>query len=112
MPTVNGYRRLGPRHTLAPTRVDWSTEDRSAMLRMVGGGTGAHIENRSAEPCANPYLAVAGQLFAGLEGLGGAADTGRSPRAAGPAPEFVPQSLAESLDAFRAGRADRLLGAP
>ncbi|WP_435178448.1 glutamine synthetase [Actinacidiphila sp. bgisy145] len=112
VPTVNGYRRLGPRHTLAPTRVDWNREDRSAMLRMVGGGAGAHIENRGAEPCANPYLAIAGQLFAGLEGLAGTADTGRVPRAAGAAPELVPQSLAESLAAFRAGRAERLLGDP
>ncbi|BBA96399.1 putative glutamine synthetase [Actinacidiphila reveromycinica] len=112
VPTVNGYRRLGPRHALAPTRLDWNEEDRSAMLRMVGGGSGAHIENRSAEPCANPYLALAGQLFAGLEGLDGAAEAGGVPRAEGAAPALVPQSLAESLDAFRAGRAERLLGGP
>ncbi|WP_306337438.1 glutamine synthetase family protein [Streptomyces sp. KL118A] len=112
VPTVNGYRRLNSRHALAPTRIDWSVEDRTVMLRMVGGGRGAHIENRSAEPCANPYLAIAAQLFAGLEGLTGAPapETGPPP---GTAPaRFVPQSLAEALDAFTTGRAEQLLGRP
>ncbi|MET8690838.1 glutamine synthetase family protein [Streptomyces sp. NPDC004732] len=112
VPTVNGYRRLGSRHALAPTRIDWSVEDRSVMLRMVGAGPGAHIENRSAEPCANPYLAIAAQLFAGLEGLTGtpAPETGPQPGTA--SPQFVPQSLHASLDAFRTGRAEQLLGRP
>ncbi len=112
VPTVNGYRRLDARHPLAPTRVDWSVEDRTVMLRMVGGSTGAHIENRSGEPCANPYLALAAQLFAGLDGLEGLGGPESAPRAAGAQAQFVPQSLGEALAAFRAGRADRLLGAP
>ncbi|MGV9558806.1 glutamine synthetase family protein [Streptomyces sp. NPDC003522] len=111
VPTINGYRRLDARHALAPTRLDWSVEDRTVMLRMVGGGTGAHIENRSAEPCANPYLAIAAQLFAGLAGLDGAAAPHPGP-AAPAAAQSVPRSLAESLAAFRAGRADQLLGRP
>ncbi|MFC8001193.1 glutamine synthetase family protein [Streptomyces rochei] len=110
VPTVNGYRRLAAEHTLAPTRVGWSFEDRTAMLRVVGSGPGAHIENRVGEPCANPYLNIAAQLFAGLDGLtGGAAPVPEEP---GAAATTVPQSLAEALDAFRAGRAGQLLGAP
>ncbi|QES39587.1 glutamine synthetase [Streptomyces venezuelae] len=116
VPTVNGYRRLDSRHALAPTRMDWSMEDRSVMLRMVGGGTGAHIENRSGEPCANPYLAIAAQLFAGLTGLKGTPEGGRpAPAAEQSAPaaeQHVPQSLGEALAAFTAGRADQLLGRP
>jgi glutamine synthetase len=112
VPTVNGYRRLDSRHALAPTRADWSVEDRTVMLRMVGGGDGAHIENRSGEPCANPYLAIAAQLFAGLEGLGGAAAAEAGGPSGGASAEVVPQSLRESLTAFRAGRAERLLGGP
>lgn len=114
VPTVNGYRRLGAEHALAPTGVGWSVEDRTAMLRVVGNGAGAHIENRVGEPCANPYLNIAGQLFAGLEGLTASAEP-ESPDTAPPggaAPEVVPQSLRESLDAFRSGRAARLLGEP
>jgi glutamine synthetase len=111
VPTVNGYRRLGAEHALAPTRVGWSLEDRTAMLRVVGSGAGAHIENRVGEPCANPYLNIAAQLFAGLDGLtSGAAP---APAAGEPADTgLVPQSLRESLDAFRSGRAAELLGAP
>jgi glutamine synthetase len=108
VPTVNGYRRLAAEHALAPTRPGWSQEDRSAMLRVVGHGAGAHIENRVGEPCANPYLNIAAQLFAGLEGLTGQA---AAPAGAGDA-SSVPQHLGEALDAFRAGRAARLLGEP
>jgi glutamine synthetase len=111
VPTVNGYRRLAAEHTLAPTRIGWRVEDRSAMLRVVGTGAAAHIENRMGEPCANPYLNIAAQLFAGLDGLvtGTAPDTSAQ---AGPGSDLVPQSLRESLDAFRAGRAAELLGDP
>ncbi|NBM14368.1 glutamine synthetase family protein [Streptomyces sp. GC420] len=113
VPTVNGYRRLAAEHTLAPTRLGCSQEDRTAMLRVVGHGAGAHIENRIGEPCANPYLTIAAQLFAGLEGLttqAAPADTAATP-ATGGAP-LVPQQLREALDAFRAGRAAQLLGEP
>ncbi|MFH0246514.1 glutamine synthetase [Streptomyces sp. HK10] len=116
VPTVNGYRRLAAEHTLAPTRPGCSQEDRSAMLRVVGHGAGAHIENRIGEPCANPYLNIAAQLFAGLEGLTAraaptaAADTAGAPGPGGP--HLVPQQLREALDAFRAGRAAQLLGEP
>jgi len=118
VPTVNGYRRLAAEHTLAPTRLGVSQEDRSAMLRLVGHGAGAHIENRIGEPCANPYLTIAAQLFAGLEGLtaqpapptSGDLATGGDPADSGAA--VVPQDLREALDAFCTGRAAHLLGAP
>ncbi|MEV0660657.1 glutamine synthetase family protein [Actinomadura luteofluorescens] len=106
VPTVNGYRRLDPRHSLAPTRVSSSFEDRSAMVRVLGGGS-PHVENRVGEPCANPYLAIAAQLSAGLDGL-----AGRPEPAAGPAPLVLPRSLAEALEAFRGGRPGALLGEP
>ncbi|MFE2053830.1 glutamine synthetase family protein [Streptomyces sp. NPDC059459] len=120
VPTVNGYRRLAAEHALAPTRLGWSFEDRTAMLRVVGSGAGAHIENRMGEPCANPYLNIAAQLFAGLEGMQAQPTAPHTPTApgdlgdlGGPAqPQTVPQSLAEALDAFRAGRAAQVLGAP
>ena len=105
VPTVNGYRRLGPAFSLSPTRAGWSFEDRSVMVRVLGGGSSTHVENRVGEPCANPYLLMASQLFAGLDGLThGARDA---------APHHpLPQSLDEALEAFRAGRAAELLGGP
>ncbi|WP_089107673.1 glutamine synthetase family protein [Streptomyces hyaluromycini] len=111
VPTVNGYRRLAAEHTLAPTRIGWRVEDRSAMLRVVGTGAGAHIENRVGEPCANPYLNIAAQLFAGLDGLAAGAVVPREGALAAGS-DLVPQSLREALDAFRAGRAADLLGTP
>lgn len=115
VPTVNGYRRLAAEHALAPTRVGYSVEDRTAMLRLVGSGAGAHIENRMGEPCANPYLNIAAQLFAGLTGLTATPPETGAGDGAGPDDgpgQAVPQHLREALEAFTGGRADRLLGAP
>lgn len=106
VPTVNGYRRLGPDFSLAPTRIGWSFEDRTALVRVLGGGSSTHVENRVGEPCANPYLAIAAQLSAGLDGI-----TGQR-RRSGDASQTVPQSLAEALAVFRDGPAAELLGEP
>ncbi|MBD0744638.1 glutamine synthetase family protein [Streptomyces sp. CBMA152] len=111
VPTVNGYRRMGADFSLSPTRLGWSYEDRSAMIRVVGGGAGTHIENRVGEPTANPYLNIAAQLSAGFDGM--AAEVGASPRAGGEESyETLPQDLGEALEAFRAGQAAELLGKP
>ncbi len=119
VPTVNGYRRLAPQFTLSPTSVNWRFEDRSAMVRVLSGGSSTHVENRIGEPCANPYLAIASQLYAGLEGLisgtaGGSWPSGTrgcpANRVAYPA---LPRSLREALDAFReSSGAEELLGTP
>jgi len=107
VPTVNGYRRLDPRFSLSPTSVNWRFEDRSAMVRVLSGDSATHVENRIGEPCANPYLAIASQLYAGLEGL---ASGTQPPQGTYPA---LPTSLREALDAFRqSSRATELLGAP
>ncbi|HUY52407.1 MAG TPA: glutamine synthetase family protein [Streptosporangiaceae bacterium] len=112
VPTINGYRRLAPQFTLAPTSADWRFEDRSAMIRVLSGANSTHVENRIAEPCANPYLAIAAQLHAGLDGLANP-HTGAPPAAPGSPHPVLPRSLAEALDAFRASsRTEELLGAP
>ncbi|KAB2343595.1 glutamine synthetase [Actinomadura rudentiformis] len=107
VPTVNGYRRLGPEFTLSPTSVNWCFEDRTAMVRVLSGGSSTHVENRIGEPCANPYLVIASQLYAGLEGLTAGTPADR------PAYPELPRSLREALDAFReSGPAADLLGTP
>ncbi|MEU6731721.1 glutamine synthetase family protein [Streptomyces physcomitrii] len=113
VPTVNGHRRLGSGFSLSPTRIGWSPEDRTAMVRVVGAGGSRHLENRTGEPCANPYLALAAQLFAGLEGMNSDSLVPRpalGPDAAGA--ETLPGSLDESLSAFRQGSPADLLGTP
>jgi glutamine synthetase len=106
VPTINGYHRLGKDFPLSPTRIDWSFEDRTALVRALGGGSATHVENRLAEPCANPYLAIGSQLYAGLTGLTG----GIVPTPGGE--ETLPTSLAEALAAVDEAAAADLLGAP
>ena len=69
-PTINGYKRFKP-YSFAPDRVSWANENRGAMVRVQGDPLekGAHIENRLGEPAANPYLYLAANLAAGLDGV-------------------------------------------
>ncbi|MEX2481563.1 MAG: glutamine synthetase family protein [Gammaproteobacteria bacterium] len=69
-PTINGYKRYAP-HSFAPHRITWATEHRGALIRVLGepGDAATHIENRAGEPCANPYLYMASQIAAGLDGI-------------------------------------------
>ena len=78
-PTINGYKRLNA-NPLAPNRVLWSIDNKGAMCRLVGGmgDPATHIENRSGEPAANPYLYMASQILSGLDGIDRALDPGPS----------------------------------
>ena len=69
-PTVNGYKRFRP-YSFAPDRVCWAVENRGAAIRVQGspGDASAHLENRLGEPAANPYLYMAANVAAGLDGL-------------------------------------------
>jgi glutamine synthetase len=69
-PTVNGYKRFKP-YSFAPNRVNWAVENRGSMLRVQGqpGDQGSHLENRLGEPAANPYLFMAANIAAGLDGI-------------------------------------------
>lgn len=69
-PTINGYRRRQP-YSLAPDRVVWAKDNRAAMLRVISapGSNASRIENRVGEPAANPYLYMASQIAAGLDGI-------------------------------------------
>ena len=71
-PTVNGYRRFQP-NSLAPDRVTWSHDHRGTLMRTLGGpgDPASRIENRAGEPAANPYLLLASQIIAGLDGIQG-----------------------------------------
>ncbi|MCP5202197.1 MAG: glutamine synthetase [Gammaproteobacteria bacterium] len=103
-PTINGYKRFRP-NSFAPDRITWAVENRAAMLRVVGGpgDPGTHIENRAGEPCANPYLYMAAQIAAGLDGIERALDPGPPERAPYEAEKpLLPRSLMEATAALRA----------
>jgi glutamine synthetase len=109
-PTVNAYGRFRP-GAMAPTGVLWGRDNRGAMLRVLGGAGDAatRIENRAGEPLANPYLYMAAQILAGLDGARrrlGAPPASVAPYAEASAAEHtrLPASLAEALAEFEADR--------
>jgi len=68
-PTVNSYKRLVPGYE-APNYVAWSASNRSPMVRIPASrGLSTRIEVRNPDPAANPYLALAVILKAGLDGI-------------------------------------------
>jgi glutamine synthetase len=68
-PTVNAYRRIHP-EALVPTRVNWGHDNRFAFVRVPRErGRATRVEIRVGDGSANPYLAYAGALFAGLDGV-------------------------------------------
>lgn len=68
-PTVNSYKRLVPGFE-APVYIAWSGANRSPMVRVpIARGKGTRLELRSVDPSANPYLATAAILQAGLDGI-------------------------------------------
>ncbi|MEB3103679.1 glutamine synthetase family protein [Ferviditalea candida] len=68
-PTVNSYRRINAK-ALAPTRVNWGYDNRFTLVRIPNEtGAATRVEIRSMDGTANPYLAYAGLLLAGLEGI-------------------------------------------
>lgn len=68
-PTVNSYKRLVPGYE-APVYVAWSASNRSPMIRIPASrGLSTRVEVRNPDPAANPYLALAVMLKAGLDGI-------------------------------------------
>ena len=76
-PTVNGYRRYRP-NSLAPDRATWCYDHRGVMVRVLGGpgDPATRLENRVGEPAANPYLYIASQIAAGIDGIDHQRDPG------------------------------------
>lgn len=68
-PIVNSYKRLVPGYE-APVYVAWSGSNRSPLIRVPSSkGLSTRFEVRSVDPSANPYLAIAAVLEAGLDGI-------------------------------------------
>ena len=101
-PTVNGYKRYQP-FQLAPDRIQWGNDNKGAMIRglMTAGDPASRIENRVAEPTANPYLFMTSQILSGRDGVARGLEA--------PAPvenpytsdaESLPKSLIAALERF------------
>ena len=67
-PQINSYKRFAP-GSFAPTAVRWGRDNRTCAYRLVGHGAALRLENRIPGGDVNPYLAVAGMVAAGLDGI-------------------------------------------
>ena len=67
-PNINSYKRF-QYGTFAPTALKWGRDNRTCALRLVGQGHSLRIENRVPGGDANQYLAVAGMIAAGMDGI-------------------------------------------
>ena len=106
-PTTNSYRRLVPGYE-APVNLVYSQRNRSACIRIPmysDSPQAKRIEFRCPDSAANPYLAFAAMLMAGLDGIergldpGAPADYDLFEEERGDVPQ-VPGSLADALDAL------------
>lgn len=67
-PTINSYKRYEAA-SFAPTRLAWGIDNRTCGFRLVGEGDSLRPENRIPGADANPYLAFAATIAAGLHGI-------------------------------------------
>jgi glutamine synthetase len=93
---VNSYKRLVPGHE-APVSSTWARFEQSALVRVptvkTGRSESTRLEYRAPDPAANPYLAFAVILAAGLRGVTG----GYELPAEGSPSAPLPRSLAEAV---------------
>lgn len=101
-PQINSYKRY-VEGSFAPTALRWGQDNRTLAFRLVGRGHSLRLENRLPGGDVNPYLAVAGIIAAGLDGI----DRGLELE-----PEFrgnayasdsarVPSSMSQALDLWQ-----------
>jgi len=110
--TVNAYRRLVPGFW-APTVSAWGVENRTTALRVIpGSAKSTRIEHRVAAADANPYLALAAAVGAGLWGIENKLDpgepvTGNSYERKHPAKMQLPRTLMEAAGRLKASKTAR-----
>jgi glutamine synthetase len=99
-PTINAYKRYQSA-SWAPTKLAWSHDNRTVGFRVVGKGDSFRIENRMPGADANPYLAFAATLIAGMAGMEEELDCGDSYEGnayVDAALPSLPKSLREAAD--------------
>ncbi|MCE9682096.1 glutamine synthetase family protein [Halomonas alkalisoli] len=115
-PTVNSYTRLIPGFW-APTDATWGVENRTTALRVIpGSAKSQRVEYRLGSADANPYLALAAAIGAGLHGIEqrlepGEPVSGNAYELTHPASQALPQTLWEAAQRLKAsGPARSLFG--
>ena len=101
-PTVNSYKRLGAQGLEAPRAVNWATRGENSFIKLLKNADRTKVELRFPDSSANPYLALAVCLLAGLDGL----ENGISPSEEAVYPydtgAALPISIEESVRALEA----------
>ncbi|TAP41944.1 type III glutamate--ammonia ligase [Arthrobacter sp. S39] len=104
-PTVNSYKRSGATTsssgaTWSPRKASFGGNDRTHMIRVPDN---KRIELRSGDGSANPYLAIATAISAGLDGVEKAADPGQpsGPGESRPDAHLLPATLLHAVEALR-----------
>ena len=102
--TVNGFRRRQP-YTFCPINTTWGIDNRTVGIRIIeGSDTSTRVEKRDAGADCNPYLLLATDIAAGLDGLEQAIEpsdmtTGNGYEAEDAAP--IPTDLCDALELAR-----------
>jgi glutamine synthetase len=101
-PTVNSYKRYQP-GSWAPTAIAWGADNRTCGFRVVGHDQAYRVECRIPGADANPYLAFAATIAAGLDGI----ERGLEPPARFEGDAYsavdlarIPSNIADAIDAF------------
>jgi glutamine synthetase len=110
-PIVNSYKRLLP-GSWSPAHICWGVGNRAALVRIPSMGRRRHVEFRSGDSAANPFIFLTAVLAAGLDGIRNQIeppepvneDVGllSAEEVAGRGMGFLPRTLPEALDAFEA----------
>ena len=100
-PQINSYKRYVP-GSFAPTAIRWGRDNRTCAFRLVGHGQSLRLENRVPGGDVNPYLAVAGMVAAGLDGIQRSLPLEEAfvGNAYADDSERVPSSMGEALEAW------------
>jgi glutamine synthetase len=111
-PTINSFSRMIPGFW-APTDATWAVDNRTTALRVIpGGDKSQRVENRLGSADANPYLALAAAIGAGLVGLEQKWEpedeiTGNAYAQEHPAHLALPRTLWDAAQALKASDAAR-----
>jgi glutamine synthetase len=108
-PSVNSYKRYQSA-SWAPTKMAWSHDNRTVGFRVVGHGSSFRIENRMPGADANPYLAFAAMMAAGMAGVEEKLDCGKDYRGNAYVDgklKSLPKSLGEAAELFAASKLAR-----
>jgi len=110
-PIVNSYKRLLP-GSWSPAHICWGVGNRAALVRIPSMGRRRHVEFRSGDCAANPFIFLTAALAAGLDGIRNQIeppepvneDVGllSAQEVAARGMGFLPRTLPEALAAFEA----------